>query len=356
MNYLRLAPPVLLSAALLFSGCASTSPVVSDTAAKQPAPTLIAPTLPPLPAGAQRINGIAAIVNDDIITFRDVLRESQPVIQEAQKKGPLDDKARHNLRVMVLDRLVEKLLTDQKVKELGIKVDDEEIKQAIEDVKRQNNNMTQAQLEAALKAQGFSIAQYEAQMREQLERLRLVSIEVRSRVHVGDKEAEEYYLANQSKYTGEEVFKARHIFIKIDEKAPADQIQKVMDKALKVLFEARQGKNFIELAKEYSDDPAAKKDGGDLGSFKRGEMLADLEKALLPLKPGEVGELVSTPSGLHIVRLDERTPGKAKPFETVKAEIKELLYRQKQDARFSTWMKELRSKASIVIKDGSGII
>ena len=59
-----------------------------------------------------------------------------------------------------------------------------------------------------------------------------------------------------------------------------------MSKALKVLYEARQGKDFIALAKEYSDDPAAKKDGGDLGNFKRGEMLADLEKAILPLKTG----------------------------------------------------------------------
>ena len=356
MNHLRFLVPASLLATLLLAGCASTPDVVSDTANKQTPPTLIAPKLPPLPAGAKRVNGIAAIVNDDVITFRDVLRESHAVIQDAQKKGLVDDKARHELRVMVLDRLVEKLLTEQKVKELGIRIGDDEIRQAVDDVKRQNNNMTQSQLEAALKAQGYTFAQYEGQLREQLERLRLVSIEVRSKVHVGDKEAEEYYRTHRDKYAEEETFKARHIFIKVDEKAPADQIQQAMNKALKVLFEARQGKDFVALAKEYSDDPAAKKDGGDLGSFKKGEMLADLEKAILPLKPGEVGELVNTPSGLHIVKLDERYTGKVKPFETVKAEIKELLYRQKQDERFSSWVKELRAKASIVIKDGSGII
>lgn len=356
MNHLRLFVPASLLATLLLAGCASTPDVVSDTANKQTPPTLIAPELPPLPAGAKRINGIAAIVNDDIITFRDVLRESQPVILDAQKKGMVDDKARHELRLKVLDRLIEKLLTEQKVKELGIRIGDDEIRQAIDDVKRQNNNMSQSQLEAALKAQGYTFTQYEAQIREQLERLRLVSMEVRAKVYVGEKEAEQYYTTHQDKYAEEETFKARHIFIKVDEKAPADQIQQAMNKALKVLFEARQGKDFIALAKEYSDDPAAKKDGGDLGTFKRGEMLADLEKAILPLKPGEVGELVNTPSGLHIVKLDERSAGKVKPFETVKAEIKELLYRQKQDERFSSWMKELRAKASIVLKNGSGII
>jgi peptidyl-prolyl cis-trans isomerase SurA len=85
-------------------------------------------------------------------------------------------------------------------------------------------------------------------------------------------------------------------------------------------------------------------------------MLASLEQAILPLKPGEVGELVVTPSGLHIVKLEERSSGTYKPFEAVKADIMELLYRKKQDERFAQWLKELRSGASIQIKDGSGII
>lgn len=346
---------VTLLFAVLLAGCASTPDTVSQTETIPP-PVLVDPKLPPLPAGAQPVNGIAAIVNDDIITFREVLREAQPVILDAQKKGLVDDKTRHDLRLTVRDRLIEKLLTDQKVKELGIKIGDDEIRQAIDDVKRQNNNMSQSQLETALKAQGFTMAQYEAQIREQLERLRLVSMEVRAKVHVTDKEAEEYYQTHRDKYAEDELFKARHIFIRVDEKAPAEEIRQAMQKALAVLFEARQGKDFVALAKEYSDDPAAKTDGGDLGTFKRGEMLADLEKAILPLKPGEVGELVSTPSGLHIVKLEERKSGTFKPFDTVKADIRELLYRTRQDERFTTWMKELRAKASIIIKDGSGLI
>lgn len=346
---------LLASLFMLLAGCASAPPVVPESETR-PLPVLSDPKLPPLSAGAVRVNGIAAIVNDDVITFRQVLREAQPVIVDAQKRGLVDDKARREIRLKVRDSLIEKLLTDQKVKELGIRIGDDEIRQAVEDVKRQNNNMTQRQLEEALKAQGFSMAQYEAQLREQLERLRLVSMEVRSKVLVTDKDAEEYYRSHLDKYAEEERFRARHIFIRVDEKGPAEEIRQAMQKALSVLFEARQGKDFAALAREYSDDPAAKTDGGDLGSFRRGEMLADLEKALLPLKPGEVGELVSTPSGLHIVKLEERITGAYKPFESVKADIIELLYRQKQDERFAAWLKELRSRASIVIKDGSGII
>lgn len=357
MSPFRSTLPVLLITSLLLYGCASTPVATSEeTAVSQLSTALATPALPALATGALRLNGIAAIVNDDIITFREVLRESLPLIQEAQKKGMVDDKARQELRKTVLDRLIEKQLTQQKVKELGIKIGDEEIRQAIEDVKRQNNNMTQQQLEAALKNQGYTLAQYEAQIRDQLERLRLVSVEVRSKVMVTDRETEEYYQTHLDRFAEDEQFRARHIFIKVDEKAPAAQIQKATATALQVLHEARQGKDFGALAQEYSDDPAAKKDGGDLGTFKRGEMLADLEKAILPLKPGEVGELVATPSGLHIVKLEERTQGKYKPLETVKADIRELLYRQKQDERFTAWMKELRAKASITLKDGSGII
>jgi peptidyl-prolyl cis-trans isomerase SurA len=69
------------------------------------------------------------------------------------------------------------------------------------------------------------------------------------------------------------------------------------------------------------------------------------------MKPGEVSELVHTPSGFHIIKLEERTSGKVKSFESVKTEIEDLLYRKKSEERFSQWAKELRSKASIELKD-----
>jgi peptidyl-prolyl cis-trans isomerase SurA len=314
------------------------------------------PTLPALPPGAVRVNAIAAVVNNDIITTREVLRDSRTAIEDARKKGPVDDNAERAMRKAVLERLIDKRLTDQKIKELGIKIGDDEIRQSIDEVKKQNNNMSQQQLEAALKSQGYTFEQYEKQIREQLERLRLVSMEVRSKVYVSAREVEDYYNANRDKFAEEEVFRARHIFIRINDRSHPEDIKAAMAKALDILHEAKSGKNFEQLAREKSDDPTAKKDGGDLGSFKRGEMLADLEQAIMPLKPGEVGELVSTPSGLHIVKLEEKNTGKIKSFDKVKGEIEETLYRKKQDERFANWMKDLRAKASVEIKDTQGLI
>ncbi|MGD0586918.1 MAG: peptidylprolyl isomerase [Oryzomonas sp.] len=311
-----------------------------------------------LPAGAQArlVNAIAAIVNDDIITLYDVNREAPPALREAEKKAPLDDAARSKIRQSVLDQLVEKKLVEQKVRELNIKIGDDEIKQAIEDVKRQNKIDSQEAFKAALASQGLTFDQYRAQLQDQLERLRLVSMEVRSKIQVGETEMRDYYEANLAKYSEEESFHARHIFFRTNEKTPAAEIKRAMTTALMVLAEAKSGKDFVELAKTYSEDPAARKDGGDLGVFKKGDMLPELEQTILAMKTGEVSELVVTPAGFHIIKLEERIKGKVKPFESVKAEIEDVIYRKKSEERFNQWAKELRSKASVEIKDLKGVL
>lgn len=304
----------------------------------------------------QITNAIAAIVNDEIITLYNVNREAQPAIAEAEKKSILNDAARIQIRRMALDRLIEKKLTDQKIKELNIKVSEEEIRQAIDDVRKQNNIPSQEALVVALAAQGLSFDQYRTQLQEQIEKLKLVSMEVRAKVYVGETEMREYYTANLVKYTEDESFRARHIFFKTGEKATPEEILRAKTTAAAVLADAKAGKDFAELAKKFSEDPAARKDGGDLGSFKKGDMQPDLEKTILSLKPGEISDLVSTPFGFHIIKLESKVPGSAKPFESVKGEIEEIIYRKKSEERFNLWAKELRGKATVEIKAVEGLL
>lgn len=313
-------------------------------------------SLGPANASARVVNAIAAIVNDEVVTLYEVNREAQPIIREAEKKELVDDAARSQIRRMALDRLVEKKLIEQKIRELNIKVSEEEIRQAIEDVKRQNSIPSQEALVAALANQGLSFEQYRSQLQEQIEKLKLVSMEVRAKIHVSESELHEYYNANQARYTEEESYRARHIFFKTSDKSPAEDIKRTMTTALMVLAEAKSGKDFAELARNYSEDPAARKDGGDLGTFKKGDMQAELESAILTMKPGEVSELVYTPVGFHIIKLEERISGKPKPFEGLKAEIEEAIYRKKSEERFSQWSKDLRGKASVELKDLTGLL
>lgn len=302
------------------------------------------------------VNTIAAIVNDEIVTLHEVDSESQLLIREAEKKSAVDAATRTQIRRAALEHLIDKRLLDQKIRELSIKVSDEEISQAIEDVKRQNNMASQEVLVSALASQGLTFEQYRSQLQEQIEKLKLVSMEVRAKIQVGETEMREYYEVNRARYTEEDTFRARHIFFRTSEKAPADEIKKTMNTALMVLADAKSGKDFMELAKSYSEDPAARKDGGALGVFRKGDMMPELEAAILGMKPGEVSELVYTPSGFHIVKLEERITGKLKPFESVKAEIEEAIYRRKSEERFNQWARELRAKASIEVKDLAGLL
>ena len=85
-------------------------------------------------------------------------------------------------------------------------------------------------------------------------------------------------------------------------------------------------------------------------------MQPELEKSILSLKPGEVSELVSTPIGFHIIKLEARVAGTTKTFESVKSDIEEILYRKKSEERFSQWAKDLRGKASIEIRELEGLL
>jgi peptidyl-prolyl cis-trans isomerase SurA len=354
MTKSTLAIATISLAMLVAGGCAGTDENLAKdklTATAKPTPT---PDLPKKPKNVT--NAIIAVVNDDIITLYDVNREAQPAINETEKKGSLTAAARTQIRRTALDRLIEKKLTEQKIKELNIRVSEEEIRQAIDDVRKQNNIPTQEALVTALTGQGLSFDQYRAQLQEQIEKLKLVSMEVRAKVQVGETEMRDYYAANLAKYTDDESFHARHIFFKTGEKASAEDIQRAKVTAMAVLKDAREGKDFTELAKKFSEDPAARKDGGDLGSFKKGDMQPELEKSILSLKPGEVSNLVTTPVGLHIIKLETRSAGAVKPFESVKSDIEEILYRKKSEERFSQWAKDLRGKASVEIKELDGLL
>ncbi len=310
--------------------------------------TTVLSLLLPAVVAATPVSGIAVLVNDEIITSYEVERETALLVKEAEKKSAVDPAGRAQIRTAALNKLIDKKLIEQKIKELNIKVSEEEVRQAIEDVKKQNN-LSQENLVAALAGQGLSFDAYRAQLKEQLERLRLVSQEVRAKIQVSEKEMLDYYAANPARFGAEELFRARHIFLKIPKKASAKDIERIRVRAEAVLKEAGGGGDFAELAKKYSEDPSAK-EGGELGAFRRGEMLPELDAAVMKLQPGEVSDLIVTPGGFDIIKLDQRFTGPVKPFASVKAEIEELLYKKKSEERFNQWLDELRKGAAIETK------
>lgn len=302
------------------------------------------------PCAAEVVSGVAAIVNEDIITIRELNREYAQAAAEVEKRdGTLSVEAATKLRAEVLNAMIDRKLVRDKIRELNIVISEEEVRQSIEDIKKQNR-LSQEALVAALLAQGITFDQYKAQMKEQLERLRLMSQEVKSKIQVGEREIRAYYEANQALYSESPTYRARHIFLKVPKDAANEEIKKIMARAATVTAEAQSGADFAGLAKKYSDDPGAAKDGGDLGTFKKGDMLPEIENAIISMNPGEVSDIVTTPAGFHIIKLEEKSAAQVKPFDSVKAAIEETLYRKKSEERFKQWSEELRKGAAVEIK------
>jgi peptidyl-prolyl cis-trans isomerase SurA len=298
---------------------------------------------------AEFIGGIVAVVNDDIMTTYDLDKEYQTLSREAGKREPFSQEERAKLKATAVNRMVDRKLVDQKIKELDIKISEEEVRQSIEEVKKQNS-FSQERLVEALAGQGISFDQYKGQIREQLERLRLMSQEVKAKVQVSISEVMEYYQSNRQKYGEQELYRARHILFALDKNASPTDADKAKALADDVVKRARGGADFIELAKKYSSDPNVATDGGELGTFKKGDLLPEMEEVVLKMSPGEVSDPLRTKGGYHVIKLEKKFLGDIKPFDDVKGEIEELLYKKKSEERFNQWVKDLRKNAAIDIK------
>ncbi len=148
-------------------------------------------------------------------------------------------------------------------------------------------------------------------------------------VKIAEDEARQYYADHGSEYHRGPEVRARHILFAVKEDVPEDMIAKVRAQAQSVLDEAKKGKDFAELAKKYSQDEATAAKGGDLGTFSRGQLVPAFEEAVFALKPGEISNLVRTPFGFHIIKVEEVHPEKTTSFEEARNDIEAALKRQK---------------------------
>jgi parvulin-like peptidyl-prolyl isomerase len=162
---------------------------------------------------------------------------------------------------------------------------------------------------------------------------------------VSDSEAKAFYDKNKEKFLMPETVHARHILVKSEKEA--DEIIK----QLKGLHGDKLKEKFIELAKAKSTGPSAPK-GGDLGNFKKGQMVPAFSKAVWALKPGEITTVpVKTQFGYHVIYLEGKNEAKAVAYETVKEKIIATLKQQEFAKKIAEIAKELTSKAKIVDMD-----
>ncbi len=156
-----------------------------------------------------------------------------------------------------------------------------------------------------------------------------------------DNELQRYYRRHLDLFEITEQIKAAHILLRIDRDADEKTVQKRRELAAELLKQLREGGNFAQLAKAYSDDRGTADNGGDLGYFGRGTMVSSFEDTAFKLKPGQLSGIVQTPFGFHIIKVTEKIDAGVKPLvdaiEEVKAGLRvekarQLAYEKAMDA------------------------
>src|SRR5438067_515672 len=160
-------------------------------------------------------------------------------------------------------------------------------------------------------------------------RARYVAYRPADIVSKDDEVAEYYALHKDDKFTEPEQVRARHILVKTAADAGPDAKTAARKKAEELLAKVKAGADFAALAKERSEDAGSAANGGDLGLFTRGRMTPAFEEAAFALQGGGLSDVVETPFGFHVIKVEEHRPGGAKPLETVHDEIADTLKRER---------------------------
>jgi len=175
-------------------------------------------------------------------------------------------------------------------------------------------------------------------------RARYVAYRPADIVSKDDEVAEYYALHKDDKFTEPEQVRARHILVKTAADAGPDAKAAARKKAEELLAKVKAGADFAALAKERSEDAGSAANGGDLGLFTRGRMTPAFEEAAFALQGGGLSDVVETPFGFHVIKVEEHRPGGVKPLETVHDEIVDTLKRERSLALARKQAEEDRRK------------
>jgi peptidyl-prolyl cis-trans isomerase SurA len=290
------------------------------------------------------LDRVAAKVNNEIITLSSVnervelLKQKSRGDYQGSKEEILDE---------ALNEIVEEKLQLQEGKKRGLVVDDSAVEAAVKDIEKKNG-LQEGQLAIMLESEGRSMESYKNHIRDQILVSKVVRFELGSRVNISESKITKYYHNNQKDFWESGKARVRHILVLTEKGLSAD---KKKDKYLlvkSILREVKDGRDFSDAAKEYSEDISAS-EGGDVGFVEKGKMVPEFENAVYRMKEGEISDIVETEYGYHIIKVDKILAGRTLPLKDVKNKIQFILSSKKRKSAYEEWMHELRKSAFIEI-------
>jgi len=254
------------------------------------------------------VDRIVAVVNDEVITQYELRSRLDSALGQLQRQG-MSSPPRNVLEKQVLERLVMDKVQLQQARDMGLRIDDAQLEQALQRIAA-GNNLSLAQFRAVLEKDGIAFASFREEIRAEITIARLREREVESKIFISDGEVDNY-LASPSVQGGtEEEYQLAHILLRAPESASPEQIQKLRAKAEQMLERSSKGEDFAQLAAAYSDAPDGMK-GGNLGWRSLDRLPTMFAEAILKLKVGEVSPVLRSSNGFHLIKLLAKRGGGA---------------------------------------------
>ena len=248
------------------------------------------------------LDRVAAVVNDGVV-LNSELDDQVVAIGERLRAQKLELPPQNILRQQVLERLVLQEIQAQRAAHAGLKVPDDALNSALSEV-AERNKIPLSQLPEALAQQGIDYASYREEMRKELTLGLLRQRDVLQRISITPREVDQF-LAKQANTPSENnQYNVSHILIAVGQAATPQQLEEASKRAEDVAKRAQGGEDFAKLAVAYSNAQTAL-DGGALGWRKGNELPTFLTDMVVRLKPGQVSDPLRTPTGFHIIKLNE---------------------------------------------------
>jgi peptidyl-prolyl cis-trans isomerase C len=216
------------------------------------------------------------------------------------------------------------------------------------------------ELSQQLASLGMSPDKLKSRIYEQALSELVIDRDLKSQVNVTDDAIKQFYEQNPAQFERPPRVRASHVLISIKDpddpnpnpadrkNLPQSQIRARERLMEDILQRARDGEDFAELAREYSEDPGSKDTGGEY-TFAKGEMVAEFEAAAFSLKPGQISDIVNTMFGFHIIKLHEKMPAETIPLESATDDIREFLARRKVEQQLPGYFQRLKTEANTEI-------
>lgn len=311
----------------------------------------------PFAHGDHLVDRVVAVVNDEVITLSELEKQGREFFDRIKSESPAGevDKALKKAQFEVLSSLIDKSIVRQQAEKQSISVSEQELDAAIDQILARNS-VTIEDFKKELAEMHISEQDYRNNLRDQILQSKLIGLEVRSRIVIIEDDIKSYY---QKEYAQEKGGSGYYILqmgftwrnsISL-ETAGFDTKQEARKRAEEIRARVLDGENFMGLAKAYSNLPSAV-DGGDIGFLEKDEMAAHMKDTILAMQPGAISPIVEAGNTFQFFKLlfmrDGELVVKA-PYEAVREEIKENLYRREVEELHKVWVKNLRDQAYIKI-------